>query len=362
MHKSTLLFVLASSALMAALSAYILAREVTNPSPVPSRAAAAPTHSEHHHATGTLVAVSSFSNQTAADPDALARAHAAYPAELPPVQEGSVARAHLTVRDVVKDIAPGVHHAGWAFDGSIPGPILHVRQGQTVVVTLTNDGTIAHSIDFHAAQIAPDVAFRDLAPGRSETYRFRADNPGVFMYHCFSAPIMMHIANGMFGAIVVDPARPLPHADRQYVLLASEWYLDRPGLRSPAQFSYEKAEAMRPDWVTFNGYANQYTAHPLAADPGDTVRFYLVAAGPTFDVDFHVVGSVLERVWVDSDLSEYERGVQTVLVPAGGAAVMDVKIDEPGYYPFLSHAFGRSSLGEVGVLRVGRPRGPIPTH
>src|SRR5262249_42501617 len=162
-HKPILVFVLACSAILAALAAYILAREVSAPS-VTSRALAAPSH--HHHATGNPVAVARFSNQTVADPDALARAHAAYPAELPPVPEGRVARVHLIVRNVTTDIAPGVRYRGWSFAGTIPGPILHVRQGQTVAVTLTNDSTIGHSIDFHAARIAPDVAFRDVAPGQ----------------------------------------------------------------------------------------------------------------------------------------------------------------------------------------------------
>ena len=114
------------------------------------------------------------------------------------------------------------------------------------------------------------------------------------MYHCGTKPVLMHIANGMYGAIVVDPATPLPKADRSYVLVASEWYLTSDGLDAPAQFDINKARAMMPDWTTFNGYAGQYVTHPLTADPGDTVRFYVVDAGPSLTTAFHVVGTILD--------------------------------------------------------------------
>ena len=127
------------------------------------------------------------------------------------------------------------------------------------------------------------MAFVDVMPGKSFTFRFKASDPGVFMYHCGTKPVLMHIANGMYGAIVVDPATPLPKADRSYVLVASEWYMTSDGLSEPAQFDMDKARAMMPDWTTFNGYAGQYVAHPLTADPGDTVRFYVVDAGPEPD-------------------------------------------------------------------------------
>ena len=114
---------------------------------------------------------------------------------------------------------------------------------------------------------------------------------------------------------------------------------------------------MQPDWTTFNGYANQYVTHPLTADPGETVRFWVVAAGPTLDTNFHVVGTIFDRAWVNGDMTSPQRGVQTVPVPAGGGAVFDMKIDEPGMYPFVSHAFAHVDLGQVGLLKVGTPKG-----
>ncbi len=153
------------------------------------------------------------------------------------------------------------------------------------------------------------------------------------MYHCGTKPVLAHIANGMYGAIVVDPAKPLPKADREYVLVASEWYLSGDGVEEPASLDMAKARATQPDWTTFNGYANQYVTHPLPADPGETVRFYVVAAGPTLDTNFHVVGTIFDRAWVNGDMTQFQRGVQTVGVPAGGGAVFDVKIDERGPVP-----------------------------
>jgi len=304
----------------------------------------------------------SFAGAVPENAEALAEAHVAYNASLPPVPAGDVVKVQMTLKDMVVEVAPGVKYNTWAFDGhGAPGPVVHVREGQTVEMTLTNGGAIPHSIDFHAARIAPDVAFRDVAPGDSFTFRFVAGDPGVYMYHCGTKPVLAHIANGMYGAIVVDPTTPLPKADREYVLVASEWYLNADGIQEPANLDMAKARAMQPDWTTFNGYANQYVTHPLTSKPGETVRFYVVAAGPTLDTDFHVVGTIFDRAWVNGDMTQFQQGVQTVGVPAGGGAVFDVKIDEPGMYPFVSHAFAHVDLGQVGLLKVGNPKG-TQTH
>jgi nitrite reductase (NO-forming) len=212
-------------------------------------------------------------------------AHHATSAALPPVPAGAVVQVHMTMKNLVVEIAPGVTYNTWAFDGhGAPGPIVHVRQGQTVQMTLTNGGTIPHSIDFHAARIAPNVALRDVAPRRvvhAPVPDERSRRLYVPLRH--EAGSRAHRERHVYGAIVVDPASPLPKADREYVLLASEWYLSRPGIDEPASLDLAKAREMQPDWTTFNGYANQYVTHPLTSDPGDTVRFYVVAAGPTLD-------------------------------------------------------------------------------
>ena len=322
--------------------------------------ATAAVHDHSAASSNVSLPLQSYAGVTGENAEALAEAHVATDATLPPVSAAELVKVHMTLKDMVVEIAPGVKYNTWAFDGhGAPGPIVHVRQGQTVEMTLTNGGSIPHSIDFHAARIAPNVAFRDVAPGESFTFRFKATDSGVFMYHCGTKPVLAHIANGMYGAIVVDPSTPLPKADEEYVLIASEWYLNGDGVSEPASLDMSKARAMQPDWTTFNGYANQYVTHPLTANPGETVRFYVVAAGPTLDTNFHVVGTLLDRAWVNGDMSQFERNVQTVGVPAGGGAVFDVKIDKEGLYPFVSHAFAHVDLGQVGLLKVGNPPGTM---
>ena len=324
----------------------------------PAAQAASGGHSAADH--NVALPIQSFAGQTGANAEELAMKHQATDATLPVVPAGDVVKIHMTLKDMVVEIAPGVKYNTWAFDGhGAPGPVVHAREGQTVEMTLTNGGAIPHSIDFHAARIAPNVAFKDVAPGESFTFRFKAGDPGVYMCHCGTKPVLAHIANGMYGAIVISPAKPLPKADKQYVLVASEWYMNGDGIAEPASLDMAKARATAPDWTTFNGYANQYVTHPLTAKPGETVRFWVVAAGPTLDTNFHVVGTIFDRAWVNGDMTQFQQGVQTVGVPAGGGAVFDVKIDEPGLYPFVSHAFAHVDLGQVGLLKVGEVKGTM---
>ena len=198
----------------------------------------------------------------------------------------------------------------------------------------SNKGAIPHSVDFHATRIAPDKAFGDVFPGKSVSYSFRADDPGVFMYHCGTKLVSMHIANGMYGAIVVEPpAGVLPQADRNYVLVAGEWYLDSDGLKKPAQFNMAKAHARQPDWMIFNGYAGQYVEHPLTAKPGELVRFRVVDAGPSLDTDFHVVGTILNTAYTFGDMNPADalHDVQTVTVPAGAGASSTSRSISPAF-------------------------------
>ena len=308
----------------------------------------------------TALPLASFAGVVPENAAELAEAHNPYDATLPPAPAGDLVKVQMTLKDMTVEVAPGVEYNTWAFDGhGAPGPVVHVREGQTVEMTLTNGGAIPHSIDFHAARIAPNVAFRDVAPGESITFRFTASDPGVYMYHCGTKPVLAHIANGMYGAIVVQPKQPLPPVDNEYVLVGSEWYLNGDGIAKPASLDMAKARARMADWVTFNGYANQYVTHPLTAQPGETTRFWVVAAGPTNNVNFHVVGAMLDRAWVNSDMTQFQRNVQTAVVPAGGGAVFDVTIAEEGLYPFVSHAFADVDLGQVGLLKVGNPKGTM---
>ena len=328
------------------------AREARDAAAPPAAAA-----SDNAAAHNTALPLNSFAGVVPENAQELAAAHKPYSATLPPVPTGELVKVQMTLKDMTVEIAPGVEYNTWAFDGhGAPGPVINVREGQTVEMTLTNGGSIPHSIDFHAARIAPNIAFKDVAPGDSINFRFTASDPGVFMYHCGTKPVLAHIANGMYGAIIIQPKVALPKVDNEYVLVGSEWYLNGDGIEEPASLDFAKARARLSDWVTFNGYANQYVTHPLTAEPGETTRFWVVAAGPTNNVNFHVVGTIFDRVWPNSDLtSPPQQGVQTVIVPAGGGAVFDVKIDDDGLYPFVSHAFADVDLGQVGLLKVGNP-------
>src|SRR4029077_1834147 len=191
-----------------------------------------------------------------------------FPARLPAAVGGTVARFVISVEDRTIEIAPGVLFRAWKLQGRGPGPVLHVRQGQRVEITFHNRGMMAHSFDLHAARVAAGRDFRDVQPGKSMTLAFTAHDPGVFVYHCVTSPAVMHIAAGMYGAMVVTPAVPLPQADHEFVLLGSEWYLSGSGRGRPADVDFGKAMAMQPDVVTFNGFANQYVNHALRVLPG----------------------------------------------------------------------------------------------
>lgn len=305
------------------------------------------------------VATPSYAGIAPADAADIAMKHTAFPATLPAAPAGPVAHINLAMADRVVTIAPGISYHAWTFGQTAPGPVIHVRVGQRVDVTLTNNGTMPHSLDFHAAEIAPNLAFSDIMPGESKKFSWVARVPGAYMYHCGTAPAFEHIANGMYGAIIVEP-KNMPPAQKEYVLVSSEWYLDAPGDSAPANLDLTKAEHMTPDWVTFNGYAAQYKTHPLTSNVGDTVRFWVVDGGPSLNTEFHVVGTVLQRAWINADMIDVpQHGIQTALVPAGGGGVFDVTIKQPGIYPFVSHSFASVMLGEVGLLNVGNVGGTM---
>ena len=275
------------------------------------------------------------------------------PVALPPVARGRVVHVHIVVEDRVLEIAPGVRYDAWTFNGHVPGPIIHVRQGQRLDVTFTNRGSMPHSLDFHSARVAADRAFKDVLPGHSFHLSFVVQRPGAYLYHCVTAPAVAHIANGMYGAMIVDPAKPLPPA-RSFVLTAGEWYTD--GGR-PAHLDFAKAMAMTPDWSTFNGRAFQYDDAPLHAAPGQRVRFYVVNAGPNLVVPFHLVGAIFDRAYVDGDVSHWLRDVQTTDVAPGGAAIFDARFPQRGVYGFVNHAFANVERGEIGTILVGNAHG-----
>jgi nitrite reductase (NO-forming) len=283
-----------------------------------------------------------------------AAAPAEYDPVAPPVMPGAVHDVTFEIKDVDLTVAPGhVVHA-WTFGGTVPGPTIHVHQGDTVHVHLINHGTMSHSIDFHASQTAMDRQMVEIPVGGTFTYTFTAEYAGVWMYHCGTPPTLMHIANGMFGMVIVDPKGGLPKVDHAYVMVQSEWYLGASG----QTIDYAKASAANPapDYVVFNGIPNQYKTNPLKVTAGDRLRFYVLDAGPNEDSSFHIVGTIFDRVIKEGVIMDASKnggwGSQAVDLSPAQAAIIDLTIPEAGMYAFVTHAFNFVNLGAVGAIQA----------
>ncbi|HEU0027828.1 MAG TPA: multicopper oxidase domain-containing protein [Ktedonobacterales bacterium] len=272
----------------------------------------------------------------------------AQPAAAP---SGPTANITLTVKEGLVTIAPNVAYNAWTFDGTIPGPILRVRQGQTVNFTLINDGKMGHSIDFHAAQVAPNVDYRPIPAGDKISFTFTPKYPGVFMYHCGMSPVMDHIANGMYGAIIVDPANGWSSA-KEYALVQSEFYTQK-GADGSYSLDQKKMMSAMPDYVVFNGYSAQYVSNPLTAKPGEKIRLFIVNAGPTGFSAFHVIGAIFSDYYPDGNPANHMVGAQTITIPPGGGAVVELTIPDKGSYNFVTHSFAAAMSGAIGAIKVG---------
>ncbi len=277
--------------------------------------------------------------------------HVYYDPSTPPASPDKVKEITLVAQDKVQDIAAGVPYDTWTFNGTVPGPVLRVRQGDQVKLTVVNKGTMEHSIDFHAAQTPWDVNYKAIKPGESYTFTWTANYPGVFMYHCGTPPVIAHLSNGMYGAIIVDPAAGLPPA-REYVLIQSEFYAKK-GADGIFQYDGTKALAVNPDYVVFNGYANQYQDKPLTANPGERIRIWVLNAGPSEFSAFHIVGAIFDKAYADGDPKNEETGRQTVMIPPGGGYMVELTVPDAGIYPFVTHSFADASKGASGFLQVG---------
>lgn len=279
-------------------------------------------------------------------------------ANAPPPATSRHQHARLVTAHVHHQVAPGVVYDAWTFDSMVPGPTFRLRVGDTLDFTLVNAAMMPHSIDFHAAEIAPNRVYRNVMPGDSIQFRFIPRVPGAFMYHCGTAPVAAHISNGMYGALIVDPRTPRPPAD-EFVLVQSEFYMGQPGgpdsLRS---MDWDKVLNDSPDYVVFNGVASRYATHPIRVEPKRPIRLFLVNAGPNRISSFHVVGAIFDRVLADGFGPGFA-GMQTWNVPVGGGAVFELELAEPGLYPFVTHAFADATKGAVGVFQAGDVTGSM---
>jgi len=290
---------------------------------------------------------------------------ATFDATAPVLSKATVKKFRIPVTHETIEIADGVKYEGWTFGGTVPGPALRVRQGDLVQVVLVNESNTPHSIDFHSARIPMDEAMKTIMPGDSVQFEFLARDTGAYMVHCGTPPVLMHIMQGMYLAIIVDPVRGWgTQADKEFVIVQSEFYAksDDAGRVRP---DWEAARDKRASYVVFNGRAFQYKSAPLQANLGDRVRFFVVNAGPSERSDFHVVGTVFDRVYPDGNPKNVLNSIQTWSVAAGGGAVFEAVFEEgasgEGTYAFVTHAFADADKGAVGLIKVGNAQGHV-TH
>lgn len=321
---------------------------IVNGSATAASASAPPTHAADHATADPSVAPTLAADQLV-DP------------VLGPLSGEKVHRLTLTVQEVALQVAPGVWQRRWTFNGASVGPTLHGRVGDVFEITLVNDGSIGHSIDFHAGALAPDRPMRTIEPGERLTYRFTAAKAGIWMYHCSTMPMSAHIAAGMTGAVVIEPDDLAP-VDRSYVLVQSEVYLST-SAGSPETATEVDAEGVGtrlPDHVVFNGVANGYDQARLSAKVGERVRFWVLDAGPNRSSSFHIVGAQFDTVYSEGayslrrgrDAFGGSGGSQALgLQPAQGGFVETV-FPEAGNYPLVSHVMSDAERGAHGFVSV----------
>ncbi|MCP1727289.1 nitrite reductase (NO-forming) [Natronospira proteinivora] len=288
------------------------------------------------------------------------------------------------------EVANGKTFNAWTFGGTVPGPTLHVREGDRVVFTMKNRSDemvsvtepvpggspffsqlnennylktepavspMPHSMDFHSGTVAADDKWRTIPPGQSIEFEWVANYPGVFMYHCGTPSVLMHTAMGQYGAVVVSPKEGYDtddQVDREYVIVQSEYYLRKHG----DEYRYDHTAAMNrnPSQVVFNGHVNALNSEPLRANAGERVRLYLMNAGPNDTSSFHVIGAIFDRVWYEGNRENEWRGMQTVLLGASNSAVVEFIVPEEGSYKLVDHEFADAERGAAGTLIAGPRR------
>ncbi|HTQ25850.1 MAG TPA: multicopper oxidase domain-containing protein [Candidatus Binataceae bacterium] len=256
----------------------------------------------------------------------------------------------LTVENKRIDIGLGLRYDAWTYDGAVPGPVLRARQGDEVTIRLVNPTAMAHGIDVHAAELAPKVHFSAQSGQRNLSFTFRARVPGAFLYQCSAIPTLSHVANGMYGMMIVDPARGWPAA-HEVMIVQGEFYgvPDKNGL--VAGDSRKEMEE-RPDFVVFNGMVDRYVEHPIPIKVGELVRVFFVNAGPNLTSTFHVTGVIFDSFYRGGNPADAMHGLASFEVGPGDGAVFEFRVHEAGDYEFIDHALARTTRGAQGVFRA----------
>lgn len=245
------------------------------------------------------------------------------------------------------ELDEGHLYKAWTFNGTVPGPVIRVQEGDTLNFELDNmDPSVDHSIDFHSVYTAPDKGFADVKPNETGTFSYEVGSPGVYMYHCATEPVLTHIANGMYGTMIVEPEGGYPtdnEIDQEITIVQSEFYEDG---------KFDEMLNGEPEYVVFNGSTQAVKGEPIQAKVGEKIRINFLDAGPNETSSFHVIGSQLETVYVDGDPRNVQHGLQTAMVPVSGSVVVEFTVKEPGVYPFVTHAFDHVTKGALGQIEV----------
>ncbi|HEZ2667027.1 TPA: nitrite reductase, copper-containing [Neisseria meningitidis] len=286
--------------------------------------------------------------------------------EVPPaIDRDYPAKVRVKMETVEKTMTmeDGVEYRYWTFDGDVPGRMIRVREGDTVEVEFSNNpsSTVPHNVDFHAATgQGGGAAATFTAPGRTSTFSFKALQPGLYIYHCAVAPVGMHIANGMYGLILVEPKEGLPKVDKEFYIVQGDFYTKgKKGAQGLQPFDMDKAIAEQPEYVVFNGHVGAIAGdNALKAKAGETVRMYVGNGGPNLVSSFHVIGEIFDKVYVEGGKLINEN-VQSTIVPVGGSAIVEFKVDIPGSYTLVDHsifrAFNKGALGQLKVEGAENP-------
>jgi nitrite reductase (NO-forming) len=305
-------------------------------------------------------------------------------AELKPGNRTHNVRLDIVAQEI--DIAPGVRYQAWTFGGSVPGPVVHVREGDRVNFVMRNRSheqvstsspsrsdapflqqlaaanlqkpaplamPMHHSMDFHAATVAADDKWRMILPGQSIKFEWVANYPGVYMYHCGVPPVLQHVAMGQYGIVIVSPRDGFSTDDeavRRYAVVQSEFYLKPGGANGLYELDYEAALRKQPSHVVFNGHVGALTEHPLLARVGERVRLYFHNVGPNDQSSAHVIGAIFDRVWYEGNPKNEMHGMQTALIGSSNGAVLEFIVAEEGRYVLVDHEFADASKGAIGQI------------
>jgi nitrite reductase (NO-forming) len=280
----------------------------------------------------------------------------------PPITRTTPAKVlvELEVVEKVMQLADGVEYTFWTYGGTVPGKFIRIREGDTVEFWLENhpNNKLPHNIDLHAVTgPGGGAASTFTAPGHKSRFTFQALNAGLYVYHCATAPVGMHIANGMYGLIYVQPKKPLPKVDKEFYVVQGDFYTDADfGQKGLQPFSMKRAIDERPSYVVFNGSALSLVGdRALKAKVGESVRLYVGNGGPNLVSSFHVIGEIFDRVYTEGGMKVQEN-VQTTLVPAGGSAIVEFKLDTDGTYILVDHSIFRTfNKGSLGMMKVEGP-------